>query len=341
MFNIATPKKSRVTLQQVAEHAGVSRATASLIVRNSPSISEPTRKKVLESMNELGYVYDRIAANLRSQRSTTMGIIITDIANTFFADLFKGIQNELERDGYTGILGTTFDLEHKQERLISTMLEHRVGGIILVPVSGSGQETVERLKKYDIPVVIAVRELQTDDFDYVGADYNLGSRMAISHLIDKGHKRIAFIGGRMESATWTERMRGYREIHKERNLPVDESIILPGSTTKNGGIETVQTLLKQSSDKLPTAIFCFSDLVAFGVILGLRQAGLTPGKDIDVVGFDNVPESEIVYPPMTTVSSFANLTGTEAAKLLHRRLTDRDAKRERVIIRPELIVRDL
>ena len=110
-------KKGRVTLQQVAEHAGVSRSTASLIVRNSPTIPEATHKKVLASMNELGYVYDRVAANLRSQSSTTIGIIITDIANTFYSDLLLGIHEELEKDGYTGLLGTTFNLLSKQEQL--------------------------------------------------------------------------------------------------------------------------------------------------------------------------------------------------------------------------------
>lgn len=340
MIKIEPSKKNRVTLLQVAEHAGVSRSTASLIVRNSPAISNATREKVLASMKELGYVYDRIAANLRSQHSTTIGIIITDIANTFFSDLLIGINEELEMGGYTGLLGTTFDLVSKQEQLISTMLEHRVGGIILVPVSGSGQDTVERLQKLDIPVVLAVRELPENDFDYVGIDYILGAEMAVTHLINKGHKRIAFIGGRAESLTWTERMEGYHAIHSKYGLIVDDLLVLPGPITKNAGAEAVQELIKRSGDNLPTAIFCFSDLVAFGVILGLRQVGLTPGEDIEVVGFDNVPESEIVHPPLTTVSSFARLTGAEAARLLQKRLTNSGLKAERILIEPELIVRD-
>ncbi len=340
MINIKTDKNKRVTLQHVAEHAGVSRATASLIVRNSPTISEATRKKVQASMNELGYVYDRVAANLRSQHSSTIGIIITDIANTFYSDVFLGITEELEKDGYTGLLGTTLDLIAKQDSLVSTMLEHRVGGIILVPVSGSGQETVERLQKLNIPVILAVRELPENDFDYVGVNYHLGAKMAVTHLIDKGHKRIAFIGGRVESSTWTERLNGYKSAHSERGIIVDDLLVLPGAITKVAGTEAVKELIERSANNLPTAIFCFSDLVAFGVILGLRQAGLTPGKDIDVVGFDNIPESEIVHPPLTTVSSFARLLGTEAALLLQRRLKNSGIEKKRVLIEPELIVRD-
>ena len=152
-------KKGRVTLQQVAKHAGVSTSTASLIVRNNPRISEATRKKVLKSMHELGYVYDRIAANLRSQSSDTVGIIITDISNTFFSEFLIGVHDALDEVGYTVLLGTTFDSVAKQDHLLSTMMEHRVGGLILCPVSESSQDTIERLNEIDTPMVLAVREL--------------------------------------------------------------------------------------------------------------------------------------------------------------------------------------
>ena len=332
-------KKRRVTLQDVAKHSGVSRATASLVVRNSPSISEATRDKVLISMRELGYVYDRIAANLRSQSSSTIGIIVTDVGNSFFSELLIGVHQELEKHGYTVLLGTTFDSISKQEQLISTMLEHRVGGIILCPVSSSDKETVERLKKLDTPYVIAVRELTGMNCDYAGIDYNLGAQLAIKHLIQKGHKRIAFIGGRSESSTWKQRMEGYRTALQDGGLDVDESIIVPSAPTKDGGKEAIAKVLNLTLANRPTAIFCFSDLVAFGITVGLRNAGLTPGKDMDLVGFDNIPESEILYPPLTTISSFANLLGVEAAKLLHRRLIDSSVKQKKVIIKPELIVR--
>lgn len=122
---------SRVTLQQVADHAGVSRATASLIVRGSNLVAERTRKKVLESMKELGYVYDRVAANLRSRNSSTVGLIITEIGNPFFSELLVGVHQELDTKGYTVILGTTFESAEKQDQLLSKMLEYRVGGVIM------------------------------------------------------------------------------------------------------------------------------------------------------------------------------------------------------------------
>ncbi|MEJ9233251.1 LacI family DNA-binding transcriptional regulator [Peribacillus butanolivorans] len=332
------PKKGRVTLQQVAKHAGVSTSTASLIVRNNPRISEATRKKVLKSMRELGYVYDRIAANLRSQSSDTVGIIITDISNTFFSEFLIGVHDALEEVGYTVLLGTTFDSVTKQDQLLSTMLEHRVGGLILCPVSESTQETINRLNEIDTPFVLAVRELPEVNSDYVGINYPEGARIAVNHLIEKGHKRIAFLGGIRESSIWIERMEGYREALSKAGLEVDESLMIDSAPTREGGLDAVFKVLNNPDP--PTAIFCFSDLIAFGVMQGLRMKGLIPGQDIDIVGFDNVPVAEIYHPPLTTVSSFPQRMGKEAANLLHQKMVNIDHEQQRIILNPELIIRE-
>ncbi|WP_227935617.1 LacI family DNA-binding transcriptional regulator [Alkalihalobacillus deserti] len=330
-------KGSRITLQDVANHAGVSRATASLIVRNSPNISQGTREKVLKSIRELGYVYDRVAANLRSQQSTTVGLIITDIGNPFYSELLVGVHNALEENGYTVFLGTTFDSDKKQEKLLSTMLEHRVGGVILCPVSDSSKETIERISHLNIPLVLAVREIKELQCDYVGVDYSLGSKFAIEHLVEKGHRRIAFLGGASESSAWKERKQGYYSALEEAGIEIDESLIIENTVTREGGISAVNKALLLA--KPPTAAFCFNDLVARGVMQGLKEAGLLPGKDMAVVGFDNVQETVIYSPPLTTIASFPKLIGTEAAKLLHDRIVDRDREQKRIILQPELVVR--
>jgi LacI family transcriptional regulator len=331
-------KKARVTLQQVAKHAGVSTSTASLIVRNNPRISEATRKKVLKSMHELGYVYDRIAANLRSQSSDTVGIIITDISNTFFSEFLIGVHDALDEVGYTVLLGTTFDSVAKQDHLLSTMMEHRVGGLILCPVSESSQDTIERLNEIDTPMVLAVRELPGVNSDYVGIDYPEGARIAVDHLLGKGHKRIALLGGIKESSTWIERMEGYREALSRAGLEVDESLVIDSAPTREGGLEAVLKVLENPNP--PTAIFCFSDLIAFGVMQGLMMKGITPGKDIDIVGFDNVPVAEIYHPPLTTISSFPRRIGKEAANLLYQQMEKIEREQQRIILNPELIIRE-
>ncbi|MDF1995935.1 LacI family DNA-binding transcriptional regulator [Peribacillus frigoritolerans] len=331
-------KKGRVTLQQVAKHAGVSTSTASLIVRNNPRISEATRKKVLKSMHELGYVYDRIAANLRSQSSDTVGIIITDISNTFFSEFLIGVHDALDEVGYTVLLGTTFDSVAKQDHLLSTMMEHRVGGLILCPVSESSQDTIDRLNEIDTPMVLAVRELPGVNSDYVGIDYPEGARIAVDHLLGKGHKRIALLGGIKESSTWIERMEGYREALSRAGLEVDESLVIDSAPTREGGLEAVLKVLENPNP--PTAIFCFSDLIAFGVMQGLMMKGITPGKDMDIVGFDNVPVAEIYHPPLTTISSFPRRIGKEAANLLYQQMEKIEREQQRIILNPELIIRE-
>ncbi|QOS92129.1 LacI family DNA-binding transcriptional regulator [Peribacillus sp. JNUCC41] len=331
-------KKGRVTLQEVAKHAGVSTSTASLIVRNNPRISEATRKKVLKSMHELGYVYDRIAANLRSQSSDTVGIIITDISNTFFSEFLIGVHDALDEVGYTVLLGTTFDSVVKQDHLLSTMMEHRVGGLILCPVSESSQDTIERLNEIDTPMVLAVRELPGVNSDYVGIDYPEGAKIAVEHLLGKGHKRIALLGGIKESSTWIERMKGYREALSRAGLEVDDSLVIDSAPTREGGLEAVLKVLENPNP--PTAIFCFSDLIAFGVMQGLMLKGYTPGKDIDIVGFDNVPVAEIYHPPLTTISSFPRRIGKEAANLLYQQMEKVEREQQRIILNPELIIRE-
>jgi LacI family transcriptional regulator len=331
-------KKKPITLQDVAKHAGVSRATASLIVRNSPKIAPETRKKVLKSIEELGYVYDRVAANLRSKSSTTIGIIITDISNTYYSDLLKGVHHTLEEIGYTVLLGVTFDSVEKQDQILSTMIEHRVGGIILCPVSESSDDIVNRLNKLNTPTILAVRELAGSNCDFVGIDYQVGARMAIEHLIEKGHKRIAFLGGYRYASTWIRRMVGYSLALQQAGIELDESLVIDSLPTKEGGVDATRQLLSQPNR--PTAIFCFSDLVAFGVVQGVREAGLKPGEDVAIIGFDNIPEAEILYPSLTTLSSFAQLTGKTAANLLHQRITHSEGEKQRIILQPELIVRD-
>jgi LacI family transcriptional regulator len=289
-------------------------------------------------MHELGYVYDRIAANLRSQSSDTVGIIITDISNTFFSEFLIGVHDALDEVGYTVLLGTTFDSVAKQDHLLSTMMEHRVGGLILCPVSESSQDTIERLNEIDTPMVLAVRELPGVNSDYVGIDYPEGARIAVDHLLGKGHKRIALLGGIKESSTWIERMEGYREAISRAGLEVDESLVIDSAPTREGGLEAVLKVLENPNP--PTAIFCFSDLIAFGVMQGLMMKGITPGKDIDIVGFDNVPVAEIYHPPLTTISSFPRRIGKEAANLLYQQMEKIEREQQRIILNPELIIRE-
>ncbi|MCM3762955.1 LacI family DNA-binding transcriptional regulator [Alkalihalobacillus oceani] len=331
-------KRRRVTLQDVAQAAGVSRATASLIVRGSPKISAATREKVLGKMNELGYVYDRVAANLRSKQSTTVGLLITEIANPFFSELLDGITAELEKEGYTIILGTTSDSYEKQERLLATMLENRVAGILWTPVSSSTVKTTKQLVDSQLPVVQVGREITGSTFDYVGIDNRAGADLVISYLVKEGHRRIAYLGGPSASSPWRERISSYKQALLQAGLEVDSSLIVESVATREGGRKAMAEILKLESR--PTAAFCFNDIVAIGAMQELKGKGLAPGVDMAIVGFDNVQEASIFTPRLTTVSSFPRVIGTQAAKLLHQRIDDFNRPAERIILEPEIHIRE-
>lgn len=332
-------KIQHITLQQVAKHAGVSRSTASLVMRGSSSISEATRDKVLTSMQELGYVYDRVAANLRSNASSTVGLIIMELANPFYSELLEGIHNELDKFGKTVILGASFDSPDIQSRLLSTMLEHRVGGIILLAVPGSPSEPINRICNLGIPIVLVGRKLPATNCDFVGVDNVLGGQVAVDHLIRKGHQRIAFLGGSSQLSSWQERKQGYDSALRRAGLTIDPSLVIECPATRQGGVDAIQKLL--SSPKPPTAAFCYNDTIAIGAMMKMKDMGLIPGYDMAIVGFDDIPEATIFTPKLTTVSSSIRLMGIHTARLLYERmekkLTDEP---QNIILQPKLIVRE-
>ena len=269
-------KRQRVTLETVAKHAGVSRATASLVARNSPLIPEKTARKVMKSMEELGYVYDRVAANLRSNSSNIVGMIITEIANPFFSELLAGVHDTLDKEGYSVILGTTFESATKQERILSAMLENRVGGIILSPVAEISKTISKHLEEWDIPLIQVARKAPGTNCDYIGVDNILGGKLAVQYLINKGHKRIAFLGEPLASSASQDRKKGYELALKENDLPIDETLIMNTSSKREDEIKAIQKML--SSSPPPTAIFCYNDVVALGVMSYLQKVGSNSRK---------------------------------------------------------------
>ncbi len=331
-------RDKRVTLQDVADDAGVSRATASLVVRGSKSIKPSTHKKVLESMDKLGYVYDRMAASFRSRSSSTVGIVITDIENPFYHQMLTKIGDVLYEQQFTFLLGMSSESHEKQERVLETMLEHRVSGIILTPAAGTPSSLFNKLRSLQIPVLLIGREIAGAEADYVGTDYHLGSQLAVRHLVEQGHRRIAYIGGTLPGNTaYRERLEGYCSALQECGLEVDQELIMPAPLNREGGIIAVQKALQLENP--PTACFCHNDVIALGVTIGLRFQGLVPGEHMAIVGFDNVLETETVEPKLTTVSVFHDQWGVEAARKILDRIGGVQGEPSKIIIPPKLIVR--
>lgn len=328
--------RTRITLTEVADHAGVSRSTVSLVLRASPLVADDTRARVQASIEALGYVYNRGAANLRASRTHTTGLLICELTNPFFADLMAGVDEVLGEEGVVTFVGNTRESPERQERFLQRMREHDVDGVILCPVAGTPPDLPDRLKQWGLPCVQTLRFLSERQGDYAGVDYRFGMEMVTEHVIGLGHTRIALVGGNLAHSATRARHTGFNSAMKRHGLSPDRVLRCP--LTRKAGIEAVTTLL--DGPEPPTAMLCFNDVVAFGVMLGLEARGLRAGRDIAVTGFDDVPEAALSRPALTTVSTSPHQIGQEAARLLLRRIADPKGAPERVILPSRLVVRE-
>jgi LacI family transcriptional regulator len=330
--------KGPVTLLEVAHDAGVSRATASLVLRGSDLVADETRERVLASMRKLGYVYHRGAASLRTQRSHTIGLLVPDVTNPFFAEMTVGIEERLDQAQHVVLLGNTAETLNKQERLLAMMQEYRADGVLLCPATGTSAQTLVRLRQGRLPFVLFTRYVDRVDADYVGTDNVRGAELATEHLIALGHQRIAFVGGPANSSARRDRLQGYQHALMRHGLPVDPALQITSSTTREGGHDCIRVLLERAEP--PTAVLCYNDIVAFGVMLGLQASGYVPGRDVAVIGFDDIAEAALWRPALTTVAISPRQIGEEAARLLLERIAAPDTAARQIILRPKLIVRD-
>jgi LacI family transcriptional regulator len=327
-------KRNRVTLLDVARHASVSRATASLVIRKSPLVGAKTRAKVEEAMLELGYVYNVGAARLRAERSYTVGVIVPNLTNPFFAELLSGIEAIIDTADMVVILANSGDLADRQDAVLRRMREHGVDGIILCPAADTSSELLRKFSDWDLPLVQVLRHF-SDEFDYAGADYASGMRHAVDYLATLGHVAIAFaVHGPVHSA-YRERVEGFRLAMNARNLSADLIIRVPYQTSQIA--ESAKLLFEQSV--IPTAVICFNDVIALALAAGLHDRGLKVGDNFSLIGFDDVVDAEVMRPRLTSVSTGPVAIGEHAARLLLDRLTDRNRAARKIVSAASLKIR--
>ena len=329
-------QKSRVTLLDIAADADVSRSTVSLVIRNVPSVAETTRKRVLRSIKKLGYVYHRGAASLRRQHSHAVGLIISDITNPFFAEVIVAIEDRLATAGFVTLLGNTSEDRTKEERLLRTMQEFPADGILICPtLHGESLKGSANLGEV-FPMVAFARRVP--GLDYVGIDNAQGALLAIEHLYRIGHRRIAFLGPNPNLLGIDGPLKGYQQAFSQLKLKFDPLLVVPSDLNRRGGFDGVQKLMK--TENPPTAVLCFNDVVALGVMEGIQRLGRKPGVDFGIVGFNNIPDSAQCVPALTTIDNSPRQLGESAADLLLKRIEQRVAPIRTLILQPQLIVRE-
>jgi len=308
---------TRVTLMDVARHCGVSRATVSLVLNDSPLVAEKTRDRVRQAMTDLGYVYNRAAASLRTQHSDAIGVVLTNITNPYFAEFATGLQDVLTSSGTVPLLAVSNEDRDLQYRLITSLVERNVDGIVLVPAHGTTPDNLPNL--LGTPLVLLARRLQGMDVDYVGAQNRDGGYAAAEHLYSHGCRRVAFVGGFTDSSAREERASGVAAFLNDHGLTLDadHSVVCEparpqareaamGLLTKNHGLDGPNV----------DGIVCFSDVVAFGVLDAIADTGRSIGSEVRVIGFDDVHDAGLNRPSLSSVAVPARETGRRAAQLV-------------------------
>jgi len=326
----------RTTVKDIARHSGVSPATVSLVLRKSPLVAEATRARIESSIDALGYVYHRAAATLRARLTHTVGVIVCEITNPFYAELTAGVDEALDHAGWIAFLANADESPARQDRFIARLREQRVDGVIIAPAEGTSSEALAGWRRQGLAVVQVLRRVGRRPGDYVSADFKLGMTLAIEHLLRRGHRRIAYVGGARRVSTAHDRAEAFHAILSRLGAPAGP--VVPCLPTREEGARAVPLLFAGRPDD-PTAVICHNDICALGLMLGLSDRGLAPGRDVAVIGFDNIPEGALHRPALTTVAIGARDIGREAAQLLLRRIAAPDGETETIILPPKLVVR--
>lgn len=325
----------KVTLVDLAAHAGVSRSTVSLVLRDSPLVKAETRERVRSAIETLGYVYDRSAARLRGCATQTVGLVVTDLTNSFYAEFIAGVDAALNAAGSIAFLANTGEDLDRQGRVLERFREHAVDGVILCPAEGAPPDLVTRMRAWGLPCVQALRRIEGVDADFAGTDNRRGTDLATEHLISRGHRAIAFVGAAADTSVARDRRGGYEDAMRRHGLA---PAVQACRSTKEDAAAAIRAALAGPTP--PTAVACFNDPVAMGVTLGIRQAGRVPGEEIAVIGFDDTADAALWVPGLSSVAIQPAGIGAAAADLLLRRIADPEGRPERVVIEPRLMVRE-
>ena len=311
---------SRVTILDIAREAGVSKSTVSLVLREAPAVNAETRARVRTAMRELGYVYNRGAASLRNGAADTVGMIINDLTNPFFAELAVGIERGLAAAGIVPFLANTGESPARQAQVMKVMREHGAAGFIVCPALGTDRAFLREVEDWRMPVVSVMRRIPGARASYVGPDNRRGAERAAAHLAGLGHRRIAFLGGVRGMVVQEERAAGYAAGLAAAGLPLDPELVVESPPSREGGEAALGRALALADP--PTAALCFNDVVAFGVLHGLGRRGLEVGRDFALVGFDDVRDARAAVPPLTSVAVDPPGLGERAAQILLRLVRD-------------------
>lgn len=329
-----------VTLRDISLKAGVSISTASRVLNGKTEkyrISQKTQLLVQKAAQQLAYRPNQLARGLRLKKTHTIGLVVPDISNPFFAHVARTIQIQAYQAGYSLFVCNTDENQTTEIEQIELLLSHKLDGIIIMPV-GVKYEHILRLVQEHIPFVLIDRSFDELEANSVVVDNYTGAYKAVEHLIDNGHQRIAIIQGLPNTYTNTARVKGYQEALTHHHIPIDSRLIVGDDFRQENGY--IETKLLLNLEKPPTALFTTSDLITLGALQAMYEEHLKIPQDISIVAFDDVDFAPYLIAPLTVVQQPKELMGEIAVKLLIDDIKARGkSEKKRIVLKPELIVR--
>jgi len=327
-----------VTIREVAEEAKVSVSTVSRVINETRFVSPETKGGVLAAMERLHYEPNRLASSLRrkDKRTHTIGLLIPDSANLFFAEVLRGVEDASFEAGYNVILCNSDDDPQKEAGYLEVLLSKQVDGIILVS-AGDSRESLDLVKRWDGKAVVVDRELDAPELDSVLVDNVLGGYLATRYLLDLGHRRVGCITGPATVTPSSGREQGYQNALEEFDIPSNREAIVSGDFRPQSGYEGARALLEGNIN--PTAIFATNDMMAVGALRAISELHLTVPEDISIVGFDDISLASFTIPPLTTIAQPSYEIGMRAAELLVRRLRSPQKEIKNEVFEPYLVER--
>jgi len=328
------------SIREVAAHAGVSVGTVSNVLNRPDIVAEPTRSRVRAAIEQLGFIRNESARQLRAGRSRTIGLVVLDVANPFFTDVARGVEDEASESGLAVILCNSDDQQTKETHYLELLEEHRVQGILITPVSAD-DDRLARLQQRGTPVVLVDSRSPTRGQCSVSVDDVLGGELAVSHLLGDGHTRIAFVGGPLIIRQVADRRDGaLRALDRAGASPDNLHMIETPALNVAAGQRAGAAIAELPAARRPSAVFCANDLLALGVLQEMTAQRIRVPDSISLIGYDDIDFAAAAAVPLSSVRQPRQLLGRTAAQLLLDEALGEGAHQHRqVVFEPELVVR--
>lgn len=325
------------TIRDVAELAGVHPSTVSRVINNDSRISEKTKNKVLLIIKKLGYTPNAIARGLKIKRTYTLGMLIPDITNPFFAEIARGVEDAANANGFNIILCNTDDKLKKERIYLEILKGKRVDGLILGTAHIKDKSIIE-LEKKKFPYILLSRNIEGLDKNCVIVDDVAGGIMVTEYLIKLGHRRIAHITGPPTVRAANNRLEGYKFALEKHQIEYHEELVKEGDFRIKGGYQVMKRFLKLAEP--PTAIFAANDLLALGAMQAIQREKYRIPEDFCIIGFDDIRLASFVYPPLTTIRQPMLEMGALAVKMLLKIIEEGEFNQRKIVLKSKLIIRE-